>query len=354
MYNSLGLSAYLSSWGQVRPFLEQSAQGSPLLFTSLHISEEFSSDYAAQAKEALHAFSGMGYRVLADVSQKTLAQFGQSDLVAFARQMGLWGLRIDYGFSEAEMTRMAQQLPIVVNASTIDTQEAGRIAAAGGQLIAMHNYYPRPETGLGDDFLRSSSQALQALGIPVYAFIMGDQQKRGPLFCGLPTLEKHRYWHPLAAYLDLVQHFGIDAVFVGDVSIQAQSLAWIRSFVQEGIVPLPAHLHAEYAHLYGQVFSNRPDAPETSLRLAESREYSSQGPAIAPAHCVPRLRGCVTIDNQLYQRYSGEIQVMKTDLPPDPRVNVIGRLAEEFMFLPHCVFRGQRLRFVRPACPSAV
>lgn len=31
----------------------------------------------------------------------------------------------------------------------------------------------------------------------------------------------------------------------------------------------------------------------------------------------------------MYQRYAGELQITLVDLPPDPRVNVIGTIVEE-------------------------
>ena len=44
-----------------------------------------------------------------------------------------------------------------------------------------------------------------------------------------------------------------------------------------------------------------------------SRNYSSS-----------RKKYDVTIDNELFKRYSGEINLVLTDLPNDERVNVIG------------------------------
>ena len=48
------------------------------------------------------------------------------------------------------------------------------------------------------------------------AFIPGDGEKRGPLYEGLPTLEKHRNMRPLEAYLELVQECDVDKVLIGD------------------------------------------------------------------------------------------------------------------------------------------
>ena len=37
----------------------------------------------------------------------------------------------------------------------------------------------------------------------------------------------------------------------------------------------------------------------------------------------------ITLDNVNYQRYMGEMQILKCDLPADERVNVIASLNEE-------------------------
>ena len=62
--------------------------------------------------------SAQGWRILADVSEKTIRQFGCADLTALAKRLHLWGLRLDYGFSLEQMCALAQQLPVAVNAST--------------------------------------------------------------------------------------------------------------------------------------------------------------------------------------------------------------------------------------------
>ncbi len=50
----------------------------------------------------------------------------------------------------------------------------------------------------------------------VQAFVPGDAKKRGPLFQGLPTLERHRNWSPFAAAIDLLATGSVDAVYIGD------------------------------------------------------------------------------------------------------------------------------------------
>ena len=226
MLKTLGRSVYLTQFEEQRASLSAFAAGGAPVFISLHISEEFDAAYCARVQEMCDFLSAQGWRILADVSEKTLRQFGCADLTALAKRLHLWGLRLDYGFSVEQMCALAQQLPVAVNASTTTPEVARQLAAGGGTVIAMHNFYPRPETGLDPEFLRESTAALQAEGLQVYGFIPGDALLRGPLYKGLPTLEAHRTAAPSAAFADLALNYGLDGIFAsapGSRSISATS-----------------------------------------------------------------------------------------------------------------------------------
>ena len=211
MLKTLGRSVYLTQFEEQRASLSAFAAGGAPVFISLHISEEFDAAYCARVQEMCDFLSAQGWRILADVSEKTIRQFGCADLTALAKRLHLWGLRLDYGFSVEQMCALAQQLPVAVNASTTTPEVARQLAAGGGTVIAMHNFYPRPETGLDPEFLRESTAALQAEGLQVYGFIPGDALLRGPLYAGLPTLEAHRTAAPSAAFADLALTSGSPA-----------------------------------------------------------------------------------------------------------------------------------------------
>ena len=51
-----------------------------------------------------------------------------------------------------------------------------------------------------------------------------------------------------------------------------------------------------------------------------------KGISIASENTISRPRGAITIDNESYHRYQGELQILKKPLPPDRRVNVIALL----------------------------
>lgn len=340
----LGRSVYLTSFENQRPAFERGAGSSSPVFLSLHMSEEFSPGYCRRAEEACQWLSGQGYRVIGDVSVKTMEQFGEHDLASLADRLGLWALRIDYGLSEEETAALAKRLPIVLNASTVKAGEARRIAQGAVKVMAMHNFYPRPETGLDDAFFQETTGALRAAGLEVLAFIPGDTELRGPLHLGLPTLERHRGLPPSACFADLALNFGVENIFVGDPGLSAREEARIVRFCREGVLEVPARLEEPYRSLYGRIFTNRVDSPADLVRFAESRTYSCFGQRVEPDNCAPRKVGSVTLDNSRYDRYSGELQLTLADREADQRVNVIGRVEEDYLLLAGCIRRGAKFR----------
>ena len=253
--NSLGFSLYLSTFAAQWPTLGGRTGGGAPVFLSLHISEEFDETYCRRAEDVCCTLASAGFRIIADVSRKTVAQFGCLDLVELAKKLQLWALRIDYGFSKDEIMEFAEKMPIVVNASTVTAADARDIAARGREVFAMHNFYPRPETGLDEDYLAETTAALQAAGMKVFAFIPGDKAHRGPVYEGLPTLEAHRTVLPSAAFADLALRYGMDGIFLADPGISDAELQRIDRFCREGVICLPVNLEPACNWLYDQVLT---------------------------------------------------------------------------------------------------
>lgn len=344
--SKLGFSVYVSAFPQQQEMLEEMAGTNALIFTSFHIQEEFSDNFVAQATEMCAWLKANGFRIIADVSPKTLDIFGHTSIINFASEMNLDILRLDYGFELEEMLAVAREFPIAFNASTVDRETASSIVNNGGEVYGMHNFYPRPETGLDKSWFHKVNREFTDLGLKVLAFIPGDKEKRGPIQAGLPTLESHRLLPPYVSYLDLAVNFDVHGIFVGDISISEQQLQLIQQH-QEGITALPAQLAPEHQDLYGKVFTIRPDSPLMVKRLQESREYSCPGKQIKPGNCTARANGSITMDNELYGRYSGEIQILAGDYPQDDRVNVIGSINSDYLDALNCLPNGSKIKLVR-------
>ena len=316
---------------------------SELYFTSFHIAEEFNDEFRHKALMLLRRIKFENKKVIVDLSPRGLKVLGYEKLRDFVLDYDVDYIRFDFGFTEEEMKDISDCCGIAVNASTSDLETVDRL---GSNLIAIHNYYPRKETGLDWQFFRERNKAFRQRGIKVGAFIAGDEKKRGPLHEGLPTLEEHRFLAPYVQYCQLRKQ--ADFIFTGDSGISAYQQELINGTENDGAVRLPVYFKSGFEYLYDQTFTNRPDSPFWMIRARESREYASQGPSVkAKSYSLPRNRGSITMDNEKYLRYSGEIQILREDFATDEKVNVIGNVAEGYIHLLECIGRGDKFRFVK-------
>ncbi|KXY87152.1 MULTISPECIES: DUF871 domain-containing protein [Bacillus cereus group] len=332
----LGVSIYLSKervkkqeeWLKVAK-----KNGFLSIFTSLHIPEDDPNTY----KELIQILGKQALEnemeLMVDVSQKSLHHLGMTyENVEELVEWGITGLRMDYGITPKEIARVSHKMKVALNASTITDSFWKELLSENirvKNVEAWHNFYPRPETGLAKSFLQQQNQYLHECGIKTMAFIPGDGEKRGPLYEGLPTLEKHRYMRPLEAYLELVQDCGVDKVLIGDISGRVESVQEIAS-ASRGIIPLryePLIEKSEVLKMVEQVHTNRLDPARDVIRSVESREEHKV--ILQPMNAIVRKKGSITIDNELYGRYAGEMQVAIHDLPVDEKVNVVGMVVEE-------------------------
>lgn len=307
------------------------------LFTSLHIPEDDATLYRKRIKKLGELAKNNQLDLMVDISGGALEKAGFSiDHLSELVTMGITGLRMDDGFSMETIADCSHQMQVGLNASTITENELTRLrqlAADFQNLSVWHNYYPRPETGLDRQWFFAKNEWLRQEGLTVQAFIPGDGEKRGPLKAGLPTLEEHRNCLPLAAALDLEQ-LGVDFVYVGDPTLSAKSLAQFKAWLGKQRILLTCQLfkNASQSTVLG-VHYNRPDVARDVVRSRESRRKRVN--EVQPLPSRIRELGAITVDNSLYGRYMGELQLCKRNLLADERVNVVGQLVEEdFSLLP--------------------
>ncbi|HDX9652365.1 TPA: DUF871 domain-containing protein [Bacillus wiedmannii] len=336
----IGVSIYLSKervkkqeeWLKVAK-----ENGFSSIFTSLHIPEDDPGTY----KELIQILGKQALEndmeLMVDVSPKSLHHLGITyENVEELLDWGITGLRMDYGIKPKEIARVSHKMKVALNASTITDSFWKELIIENikvENVEAWHNFYPRPETGLAKSFLQKQNQYLHECGIKTMAFISGDGERRGPLYEGLPTLEKQRNMRPLEAYLELVQHCGVDKVLIGDISGSVESVQEIAS-ASRGIIPLRYKsfiCDKEALKVVERVHTNRLDPARDVIRSVESREGNRV--ILKPMHTIARKKGSITIDNELYGRYAGEMQVATHDLPKDEKVNVVGMVVEEDLSL---------------------
>jgi uncharacterized protein len=335
----IGISVYLSDEDAEARILRASASGVKLAFTSLHIPEE-SGISTERVRGLLSLFKREGFQVFADVSKKTPAMLGLHQFEEL-KELGVTSLRLDDGFTTEEMLDLSRQFRIAINASTVGEKELKRWIDCGLEtenMISWHNFYPKPETGLDQDYFLEQQNLYDTLGIPVYAFIPGDEKKRGPLHLGLPSLEDHRGQNPYVSAVQL-KRWGVTGVFVGDPGCSEELLAKLVRFDQEEVIELSYSGSGEIEGEYGL----RPDPGRDVFRLLDTRTDNG----VTSLNTVKRPRGTITRDNDLYGRYKGEMQIVRRDLESNPAVNVMGKVCDEDLPLLEWFQPSQKLRMVR-------
>lgn len=353
----LGMSVYLGTVNfeeHEQRIREMNAVGFESIFTSLHIPENDATAYKEEVRLLGKLAQELHMELMIDVSPSALDSLGFTlDQAEGLLEWGISGLRLDYGISPEVIANLSQVMRVALNASTVTHEELSEMKAAGLNLEATeawHNFYPRPETALGLEAFIKRNRWLHDEGVRVMAFAPGDGQLRGPLFETLPTLEKHRHASPLAACLELLHDGEVDKVLIGDPGLSTASLTQFAAYQHDCILlrAQTAEQADEQARtIAASLHTNRPDSARDVIRSSGSRPMAmSSGMTVSAHYCAPRPVGTITIDNERYLRYQGELQVTKVDLAADERVNVVGRVIGEDVALLSYIGGNQQFEIV--------
>ncbi|MEY8370412.1 MupG family TIM beta-alpha barrel fold protein [Aerococcaceae bacterium 50-4] len=320
------------------------------IFTSIHIPEDDDQQYLARINKLGQICEKNHLSLVVDISGASLEKIGGSfDNSQSILDLGITGLRIDYGIGMDIVARLSRDMHVALNASTLTAQDLDQLHKYRANLhniTAWHNYYPRPETGLDMTRFKHHNQWLKSTGLRTMAFVVGDGEKRGPIFAGLPTIENHRNLPPLAGALDLKMNGCIDDVYIGDPGLKPQSLFQFEQYIKRGEICIKVERASEatenqLAQLLG-VHTNRQDAATLVVRSQEARLQLNS--VIKPINNVKRSFADITVDNERYGRYHGEMQICLADLPEDDKVNVVGQVVETDRSLLSFIGPGQKFK----------
>lgn len=316
-------------------------------FTSLHIPEEATPEMQQAQHDLFQSLRDLNVEVIADIGPRTLHDLKMTSFEEL-KKYPITHLRVDYGFSIAEIAKIAQHFIIVLNPSTFATEDFFELLKLGvpkDRLVACHNFYPKKLTGLTMEKVAESNRFFKYNGIKTMVFIAGDGQKRGPVFEGLPTVEQLRATPPQEAALILFDRTFCDVVLIGDIDLSDES--WDKLIaLSHGYVPLPCTLDADYRELYDKVSHDRQDSSIAVIRTQESRIYASLGKWIAPMGALAITPGSILIGNENYARYSGELEIARINLPDEPRKNKIGNIASSALGLLAYIHSGMGFMLV--------
>lgn len=325
-------------------YIKQSKKlGFDNIFTSLHIPEANYEKAVEEFKIIAILSDNLNMNIIADISPRAFT-FLEADMnnLKKIKDMGIYGVRVDFGFCPEEISNFTHNkwdLKIEINASTVTERffnELENFRPNYEMLQACHNYYPRLNTGISIETFNRKNKMLRERNMKIAAFIPSLVNKRGPIFEGLPTLEKHRFLDPYVAAKEL---FALDMenIIFGDSIPSGDEIKRVGA-IDKDVLEIRIRLNKctllEKKTVFEHVHENRADPAEDVIRSTNSRVDLNHSSIIFPHNNISRSIGSITIDNKDYLRYSGELQICKKILPPDKRVNVVGSVfADDLVFL---------------------
>lgn len=332
-----GISVFLSEpiTDKTKEYISLAKQmGAKGIFSSIHIPENDASLYKDRLTSLANISKELGLNLMVDISEDALQKAGFSfENLSQLKNIGVTGLRMDYGISADIISKASKEMTIALNASTLTQDFINELKQHNANMSAFemwHNYYPREDTGLDNDFFLKTNKFLKDEGFKVVAFIPGDKILRGPIFKGLPTLEDHRQTSTYFSFIDMSSNYLVDSVYIGDPEISLETFKKINEWLNNKTICLDCNIietNQEIKNFIMCLHINRPDFSKKVIRSANARFFKP--PFITPKNNVERKIGSVTIDNTNYGRYMGEVQICKEDLPSDTRVNVVANIIKE-------------------------
>ena len=309
--------------------------GCEYVFSSAHIGEAKSDLYALQT--IIDTTVKLGMKLSLDISKPMMEKI--------KIPKGLYALRLDYGFTDEEIAEMSKNAPYIVelNASTISKEKVEKLLKLGlnpSRVRMSFNFYPKLYTG--HDLLDVYQKTLdfKKLNMTVAAFLPSHVGYRPPMYEGLPTVESHRKLD-LELAIEELKACDIDGIYFGDAFASIEQLKILNKHKEDCLL-LNLNLFEESKSLktiLNNTYKRRVDVNSYLLRVGNLNEK------LNPQMSLERHKFDVTIDNTLFKRYAGEINILLRDLPKDERVNVIGKL-KTTDFILEAVKRGKVFKFI--------
>lgn len=310
------------------------------VFTSVHLPEFTMSEQLHFLQQVAEAAKKEELELTVDIGGPFIKQALENEsFMNLLKNTNIAYLRMDYGYSFDQLQKLYHALNLkgfVINASMYTKQQVQQHLKffysldANIQIKACHNFYVREESGLDQDFALSQSSIFDEFNIPVYYCVPSYDHPRGPLYLGLPTIEAHR-WMPLDFVLmDLTCSYHARNLMFSDEWISEKTFQLIDEVLVNKKIKIPVILKENITEMEMRIILRkhifRYDSNKNFLRSRSSREMAEYASVLEAKNTFGRPKGSITIDNERYLRYSGELQVVMQDADADSRVNVSASL----------------------------
>lgn len=343
----LGISIYPEQMdlAEAKAYMELAAKhGFKRVFTSL-LQIDPDGNQLERFRTVLHYARTLDLLTVVDINPKLFQELGiRYDNLSFFADLGVWGLRLDEGFTgreEAVMTRNEFGLKIEINmsAGTNYVNSIMSYAPNTENLIGCHNFYPQRLTGLSDKYFLKYSKPYRKLNLHTAAFVNAPGVNGGPwpVSEGLCTRESDRE-RPLTTQIQALRLTGlIDDVIIANAPATEEQLKSAAQIYSASFPELSVELGnasaLEQTIAFAKPHLYRGDASDFLIRDTQPRvTYAKEA---IPAHDAQSMvqRGDILVVNDDYGHYKGELQVALCDFANDGRRNVIGRIAPADMVL---------------------
>lgn len=348
MWKQFSISVYAKGtpedWERIENYLSLSKKyGCVDVFTSAHMPELSLQDQL----KVLSRLTGLVHKN----KQKLTIDFGGHSLLYilenkkecdFLRHCSVDAIRLDYGYDPKIMVKIFNKLNVsefAWNASTMAENEIldfWKVSSkySNFKITGCHNFYPLKYSGLDEDFVIAQNLKFHTLQIPVTLCVPCFTNPRGPLYEGLPTIESHRYFSFEKCLLESFKENMADMLLIGDEFLSKADFDQIfsiqnRNPLEIRIVELEGISNVEKSILYEKPHQIRYDSNSIIFRSQTSREMAEPGKLIEPGHIFDRYYAYITINNNNYGRYSGELQFVWSNLSADRRVNVVAKVCNK-------------------------
>lgn len=331
------------------------ACGLKRLFLSLPDYPTDLGDIKGELSALLKAARQNDMEVVANITPQTQEKLELTELSpSMFRILGIRTLRLAEGFSPADIATLSQNrqgIRIALNASTITNKLLSALVALKAnfqQIDGLHSFYPRPGTGLSEEFLIHKTMLLHKAGIRVGAFVPGINRQHSILKAGNPTLENHREESASLAARHLVA-LGIDDIFISDLPPTDEELNTLSHLSDKAVTIRAKWLtsdNQQRQHLL-HIFTSRQDAAQNAIRALEGQAIVQQNHlTIHPEMPAERPIGAITIDNAHNFPFMGEVQICRTPLPADEGVNVAAQIDPAEINLIEYISPGRKFSFL--------
>jgi hypothetical protein len=285
--------------------------------------------YIEGIKEISAIAEKYGMYFFVDLNPDIIRGFGASpgNLEIF-KNLGIGGLRLDYGFSINDIIKMANNnlgLKIELNASIFPLEKLDYIVnnvKDVESLKASHDFYPIKYTALSlEDTIRKSKE-FKDRGIPVAAFVSTPREIEGRT-----TVEMLRGKNVGKSASILFNSGYIDRVIIGDPLPKIEELNEAkesREYTKLRVLVYPG-LTDEEKKMFNTIFYD-VRVKEYALALNNVIENN-----ITKRNITRRFRGSVTVMNG--RKDVVEVWIFKKEVEADIRFNVIGEVFPEDMDL---------------------